>query len=251
VALFAPLSPLSRAIPFRAGPWVAELLNSRAICARFRPTDLLSCRRQADGLDYETRIWTRGEVATRPGNWHDFFNALVWFTFPLSQGGAQRAPRRRAGAAGQPRGRVARDAMTHFDECGVVVVSSDPDLLALLRGFQWSALFWGRRSDLGRRLRCFVFGHATYEQLLQPFRGLTAKAVLYEVTPAWLSRRWQRRWLPSTSAWRRTCRWRAYESTRVSPAAPAGLPGVTADSETAAYYDDRWQFRPGRSSAGV
>jgi hypothetical protein len=34
--------------------------------------------------------------------------------------------------------------MTHFDECGVIVVACDPELLALLRGFQWRRLFWER-----------------------------------------------------------------------------------------------------------
>ncbi len=30
-----------------------------------------------------------------------------------------------------------------------------------------------------------------------------------------------------------------------------GLPGLTAESESAAYYDDHWQFRPGRRSRSV
>ena len=30
-----------------------------------------------------------------------------------------------------------------------------------------------------------------------------------------------------------------------------GLPGVTPANETASYYDDRWQFRPGRGRRGV
>ena len=37
---------------------------------------------QDDGKAYECRIWERGEVETRPDNWHDFFNALVWLAFP-------------------------------------------------------------------------------------------------------------------------------------------------------------------------
>jgi hypothetical protein len=36
---------------------------------------------QDDGKAYECRIWERGEVETRPDNWHDFFNALVWLPF--------------------------------------------------------------------------------------------------------------------------------------------------------------------------
>src|ERR1019366_3597391 len=33
---------------------------------------------------YDDRI-ARGEVPTRPGVWHDYLNALVWATFPLSK----------------------------------------------------------------------------------------------------------------------------------------------------------------------
>ncbi|MBK7674611.1 MAG: DUF3025 domain-containing protein [Candidatus Accumulibacter sp.] len=249
--LYAPLSSLLEQIPFAPDPGSLTFLNSTRDLRTHSGQRISFVPPPADGLAYEARIWTRGEVATRPGNWHDFFNALVWLTFPLAKAALNA---RHAGALAppaSPRGR-ARDAMTHFDECGVVVVSSDPDLLALLRDFQWSALFWGRRSDLGRRLRCFVVGHATYEQLLQPFRGLTAKAVLYEVTPAWLSRPLA----AQVSAIDQRLAVELAAGEHMNPRAfhplpLMGWPGVTADSETAAYYDDRWQFRPGRSRPGV
>lgn len=31
-----------------------------------------------DAEGYEARIFARGEVPTRAGDWHDFFNALAW-----------------------------------------------------------------------------------------------------------------------------------------------------------------------------
>src|SRR6478736_4963870 len=34
---------------------------------------------------YEVRIFETGEVQTRPGNWHDLFNALVWLAFPRTK----------------------------------------------------------------------------------------------------------------------------------------------------------------------
>jgi hypothetical protein len=204
-----------------------------------------------DGLDYETRIWTCGEVATRAGNWHDFFNALVWLTFP----GAKAALNaRHAGAQSVPRvgrGRD-RDAMTHFDECGVVVASSDTALLDLLRGCQWKELFWERRCDLGRTLRCFVFGHATYEHLLQPFRGLTAKAVLYDVPQDWLCRPLATQLLDIDRRLAGELAAGAYaDPGTFHPLPLLGLPGVTPASETPAYFEDAWQFRPGRRRRGV
>ena len=34
---------------------------------------------------YEPRCYLTGEVQTRPENWHDLFNALVWLTFPKAK----------------------------------------------------------------------------------------------------------------------------------------------------------------------
>src|SRR4249919_1332203 len=36
----------------------------------------------ADSLHYESRIFRRGEIATRGNNWHDLLNALIWKKFP-------------------------------------------------------------------------------------------------------------------------------------------------------------------------
>ncbi|WP_300454141.1 DUF3025 domain-containing protein [Accumulibacter sp.] len=207
----------------------------------------------ADGLDYETRIWTRGEVATRPDNWHDFFNALVWLTFPLTKAAlnACHVEALAAPIGGHGRGQ-ARDALTHFDECGVVVVSSDPSLLGLLRSFRWRELFWERRLDLRRALCCFVFGHATYEQLLRPFRGLTGKAVLYAVDSAWLQRPPSEQLADLDRRLAGELEAGLYRQPRaLQPLPLLGLPGVTPDSDNPAYYDDPYQFRPGRAGRGV
>ena len=38
---------------------------------------------ETDG--YEARIFATGEVPTRHGDWHDFFNALAWCAWPRSK----------------------------------------------------------------------------------------------------------------------------------------------------------------------
>lgn len=250
--LFAPLSPLLKKIAFAPELAALHLLSAGRDLRTASGQRLSFVPPPLDGMAYEARIWAHGEVATRPGNWHDFFNALVWLSFPLSKAALNARHAAALAVPANSRG-GARDAMTHFDECGVVVVSSDPSLLALLRGFEWKAVFWERRADLHRALRCFVFGHATYEQLLQPFRGLTAKAVLYEVSEDWL-RCWslsaqvadidQR--LAGELAAGLHAQPRAFQ-----PLPLLGLPGVTPASEDASYYDDCWQFRPGRAGRSV
>ena len=201
---------------------------------------------RADGLVYECRILESGEVETRPDNWHDFFNALVWLSFPQTKTAISAAHVRAMQAPGEARG-TARDVLTHFDECGIVVLSSQPDLLALLRAFRWKELFVERRAEVVRSMRFVIFGHATYEQMLRPFRGLTAKAVLYEVDEAWLLMDGlaQRAAVDTLLA----ADWTSGRYVRprdFQPLPLLGIPGVTPDNEDPAYYDDTWQFRPGR-----
>jgi hypothetical protein len=201
---------------------------------------------QPDGLVYECRIWENGEVETRRDNWHDFFNALVWLSFPQTKIAVSAAHMRAMQAPGEARGTM-RDALTHFDECGIVVLASQPELLELMRDFRWKELFVERRAEVIRCMRFVIFGHATYEQLLAPFRGLTAKAALYEVSEEWLCMDGAAqlaevdRMLAADLTSGRYTRPRDFQ-----PLPLLGIPGVTPDSENPAYYDDTWQFRPGR-----
>lgn len=244
--LFNPLRPwLDRLPQMPDASAVAELAEQFPIHAangqrvRFVPP-------RPDGLVYECRIWESGEVETRPNNWHDFFNALVWLGFPQTKIAVSAAHMRAMQAPGEARG-TTRDALTHFDECGIVVLASQPELLELLRGFQWKQLFVERRAEVMRCMRFVIFGHATYEQMLKPFRGLTAKAVLYEVSEAWLAMGDSEqlaavdKLLAADLISGRYTRPRDFQ-----PLPLLGIPGVTPDSEDPAYYDDTWQFRPGR-----
>src|SRR5690606_13588051 len=38
-----------------------------------------------DEAGYEARIFATGEVPTREGDWHDFFNALAWRAWPRTK----------------------------------------------------------------------------------------------------------------------------------------------------------------------
>ena len=245
-SLFWPVQPWLEALPD------APASDSLRVLTALHPVTLPDGRPlrfvppQTDGLPYECRVWQRGEVETRPDNWHDFFNALVWLSFPQSKRAITAAHVAAMQHAGEPRN-LRRDALTHFDECGIVVLSSDPGLLELLRGFQWRALFVERRQDVIDRMRFIVFGHATYEALRHPFPGLTAKAVLLPVTEDFLA-------LPADTL-------RAAVDAEIAaklagddysrprdfqPLPLLGIPGVTPANENPDYYADTRQFRPGR-----
>lgn len=197
-------------------------------------------------MGYEARIAARGEVETREDNWHDWFNGLVWLTFPRAK--AALSARHAAGlaVAGALRGTV-RDAMTHFDECGAVVVAEDASLLDSLAGFRWQELFVERRAEVVSGLRVFIFGHATYEALLVPFRGLTAKCVLTPVSAGWLQMPLDEQ-LAAIDGWLAAdfAAGRHGDPRALHPLPLLGVPGVVPESDDPAYYDDTWQFRPGR-----
>jgi hypothetical protein len=203
---------------------------------------------QPDGLAYECRIWESGEVETRPDNWHDFFNALVWLTFTRTKIAVSACHVRAMTPSGDARGCV-RDALTHFDECGIVVLSAKPELLELLRGFEWKKLFVEHRAEVQNAMRFVIFGHATYEQLLKPFRGLTAKAVLFEVSEAWLGMSLADQLAAVDVRLAAELASGRYQRPRdFQPLPLLGIPGVMPENEDPAYYDDMYQFRPGRGA---
>jgi hypothetical protein len=126
---------------------------------------------------YEIRVFETGRVETRPDNLHDFFNALAWLAFPRTKARlnalhAAEIPRERG-----RRGRL-RDLLTIFDEGGAIVHCDDAALLSLLVNFQWKELFWENREKVLASMRIVVFGHAVMEKALEPWPGVTCKALI-------------------------------------------------------------------------
>jgi len=198
---------------------------------------------------YEVRIYRRGEVQTREENRHDLFNALVWLGFPRTKAVINRHHFEQMRARrGEARRGTARDVLTLFDEGGIVAACGDPRLAALLAAFQWKELFWERRAQVLRAVRFFVFGHAILEKALEPYKGVTAKALIIDVDEAFLSAPPDAQ-LGTVDA--RAADYfadsRSLASTRsLSPLPILGIPGWSADNESETYYEDAEQFRPGR-----
>ena len=192
----------------------------------------------ADDACYEIRLFETGRVETRPENRHDLFNALAWLAFPRTKARinamhAAQIPREQ----GQ-RGRL-RDLLTIFDEGGAIV-SAPPALWNLLKNFEWKELFWEQRADVLRSMKVHVLGHATLEQSLQPWPGITCKAIFADAgtdagadadacAAAWLAA------LPAQATPR-----------EMAPLPIFGYPGWLPASERPEFYDDERYFRPFR-----
>lgn len=237
--IFEPLRPLLARLPADRWPTHEELTalaagarTARGKALRFVPP---GAAQEGERRYYELHIDETGEVPTRAGNWHDLFNALVWITFPRAKAAINEQHARileERGAAEARRRSPERDALTLFDEGGVVVASSAPHLLQLIRDFQWKELFWSRREELQRTTRFCVFGHACYEQALEPYIGMVAKAVFLpdgpidELLAAHFSDR------------------RNFASPKAMPPMPVlGVPGWHPRTAEERFYDDASYFR--------
>lgn len=251
---FATVAPLLARLPARTFPTV-EHLNALARERGLRsgggaPIEFVHA---GAARDYEVTIYREGRVPTRPGNWHDLFNALAWLTFPRTKATLNRLHYEAIVRSPAPRLRgTARDVLTLFDEGGVIVACAEPELAALLAAFQWKQLFWWRRDEVRSAMRFLVFGHAIHEQALAPYKGVTAKALVAPVGAAALA-------APPEALLARLdahaaahfTRPEALASTRsLHPLPVLGIPGWTSANEDPAFYDDPAVFRSGRRAAG-
>lgn len=154
-----------------------EQLNAR-ICVsgkRFVAQDegLLS-----DALHYEARI-AQGRIATRLDNWHDLFNAMAWGRYPPLKLALNAAQCRHIALLGPSFRNRAQQALTQFDETGVIVRVSDPALLAAWDRHDWQALFVdGATQWRSGAVSVDIFGHALLEQGLVPERQLVGKCLV-------------------------------------------------------------------------
>ena len=251
--LFAPLASLLARLPSDSAPLDVEPLNTLALehgIVSGGGAQIRFVTPGGSGMSYEERVYWLGEVETRPGNWHDGFNALIWLAYPLTKAALNSCHHQALAEQPAPRssGRgPLRDALTQFDECGVAVVSSRLDLWEGIRAHRWKDVFWTRRAEAVSCLKVFVFGHASFDMLRTSRVGLCGKALFLHVDDAWLeqSTDMQLTDLDARMARRFTGAMQAYTTPRdFYPLPLLGIPGVTPDNESPYYYDDPRQFRP-------
>jgi hypothetical protein len=160
-------------VAFNAGAGALGLHNACGQPLRFVPQEALP-----EGRAYEEFIGATGCVPTRD-NLHDFFNALVWLTFPRikQQLNALQSAQIALAGVGKSRG-PARDGATIFDENSALLVVRDSDagraLVDALRGHRWQEAFCLRRDAFGREAQVWLFGHALMEKLVAPRKAITA-----------------------------------------------------------------------------
>jgi len=187
-----------------------------------------------DDENYELRTYRSGCVASRPGSLHDVFNALAWLAFPKTKARLNALHAAQIPLEGGRRGRF-RDLLTIFDEGGAVIVCDDAELVGLVRGFRWRELFWERRERVLASMRIHVLGHAVLEQALEPWPGITCKALFVS---SWDADGQAAAWLAGLS--------RQATPQVLAPLPIFGYPGWFPGNDREAFYADERYFRPFR-----
>jgi hypothetical protein len=181
---------------------------------------------------YELKVYETGRVETRPDNLHDFFNALAWLAFPRTKAKINALHAAEMARETGRRGRL-RDLLTLFDEGGAIVQCEDRGLVSMLAGFRWKELFWENRDRVRAAMRIVVFGHAVLEKALEPWPGITCKAIVVPAgaDPDLEARAWLAQLEPGATP------------RSLAPLPIFGYPGWFPGSERAEFYDDARYFR--------
>lgn len=198
------------------------------------------------GIAYERFISDTGMVPTRD-NLHDFFNALVWLTYPrikVRLNALQAAEiERRAAMPDAIRGKV-RDAATIFDENSALLIVSDEALSVALREHAWEQLFIEQRLVFQSCCEVRLFGHALMEKLVHPYKAITAHAWVMsaEQEIVLLPEERKREWLDLAVAEKLRS---DLNTSNFTPLPVLGVPGWW-HGQDAAFYADKQVFRPSR-----
>lgn len=200
-------------------------------------------------MGYEERVYKKGIISTREQNWHDLFNAFVWLLFPKTKKILNALHMQELEIQAGKKRTTARDAITHLDESGVIIASSDEALLKMLKTHQWSELFVQQRDRWWQDIGAFVFGHGMYEKSFKPFVGFTAKAYCLLVDDDFYQQDKLKQYaildeLLSSDIENKQS---LSDSRYLSPLPILGVPGWSEDNDDPEYYNNTNYFRARKS----
>ncbi|PWF45003.1 DUF3025 domain-containing protein [Massilia glaciei] len=234
---------------FNAAAAATGLRNHLGMPISFVPQSALP-----EGRAYEQFIGATGCVPTRE-NLHDFFNALVWMTFPRIKCAlnALQSAQIALSGVGKSRG-PARDGATIFDENSALLVvrasSGGEALVAALRTHRWSEALFARRAQFGTDAQVWLFGHALMEKLVAPRKAITAHVLVVMADAAYfaLAPAAQRAWIDERVA--RGLADGALSTASFTPLQVLGVPGWW-EGQDQAFYADTSVFRPKRVESTI
>jgi hypothetical protein len=188
-------------------------------------------------------------VPTRE-NLHDYFNALVWLSFPRikQQLNALQAQQIAEAGIGKSRG-PARDAATIFDENAALLVVRDTAdghaLVDALRAHQWSEALFAGRDRFVKDAQLWLFGHAAMEKLVAPRKAITVHTRIVWAGDDYfaLAPDERRAWIDAEVSAQLARE--GLSTSSFTPLPVLGVPGWW-EPQDAGFYSDTTVFRPKR-----
>ncbi len=201
-------------------------------------------------MSYEERIHKKGIVSTREENWHDFFNAMIWALFPQTKKLLNGLHIQELKNQANSLRTKSRDAITHLDESGIVVVSSSANLLDGLKQHEWLDVFYQQREywltiNPNQKISAFIFGHGIYEKALNPFIGFTGKMYPIKVADDFfsLNKKQQYKQLDQYLAKDIEKTKGLNDNQKLSPLPVLGVPGWSEENKSREFYLNTNYFR--------
>jgi hypothetical protein len=216
-----------------AGMATADALNA-ALAPQRAPVHFVPQSDLPAGDAYESYIFKSGRCPTREGL-HDFFNGLVWLSFPLTKRRLNQLHVAQIAHTGiQPVRGPARDGLTVFDENAAFLQAPDA-LWDALAAKDWSRLFVDLK-PLWAQAHLVLFGHALLEKLVAPRKPITAH--VYRSHSAIHS-------IASLDAWMAADLSADKLASKPYAHLPVlGVPGWWQANDVPGFYDDVSVFRP-------
>jgi hypothetical protein len=223
---------------------------------RGQPLRFVAQAELPEGRAYEEFIGATGCVPTRD-NLHDFFNGLVWQSFPLikRQLNALQAAQIAVDGVGKSRG-PARDAATIFDENAALLVVRVGDegraLVEALRTHAWREALFERRAMFGTDAQVWLFGHALMEKLVAPRKAITAHTRVIHAPADYFALSWEGRrdWIDRQVA--AQLAGEGLSTSAFTPLPVLGVPGWWPGQDEAFYLDASvFRPKPGHRQNGV
>jgi hypothetical protein len=148
-----------------------------------KPLGQRAKRKQKNRVSYEVSIFEQGRIPTRAQNVHDFFNALIWLSYPQSKWSLHRqaydSQQTQPSAPGS-RSELC-DRLTCFDEGGIIF-----RLPPGVDGTEMRRLIRGRDQDAKKRVcrehrgSFHIFGHGILEVLFAGSESLFASCAVID-----------------------------------------------------------------------
>lgn len=220
------------------------LKNLQGLDIRFTPNSEL----EDESRYYEAIIFETGQVPTREQNWHDLFGAFIWCLFPKTKALLNELHIQEIELHGTKQRSKKRNAITLFDECGVVLVVDNDEIIENLKSHEWLTAFHEQRAQWGTRYLPFMFGHANYEMMTEPFIGLTGKLVCIKVTSDFYTMDLQQQYQFIDEQLYTMIKEQGLleDNKKMSPLPLLGIPSWYDENENKHFYDNIDYFRPKR-----